>query len=432
METAVSRPSSWSAYVRLVRTNANFRKLWIAQIISEIGDWLYTVAIYAQLLGLTEGSAKSIGFAFVLQVLPQMMTAPIAGILNDRLSRRKVMMWSDYCRAVIMLGMLLAQTREMIWFIYLLLFLETVCWGLFEPARSAVIPNITEGEETITANSLSSITWSFNFMMGFSIGGFLAATAGRQAVFVLDSLSFLASALLIRSMKFREPHQEALPRFRLRHLLDNSHVAEALRYVWSDKRLFVTMLAKFGLGFMGANWVLLTILGERNYRIQLPGIDPAAAGMIGMSLLMGSRGLGALLGPALGTWAAGTDQGRMRKGILLGFAMAAVGYVSLGWAASFAVACVALVLAHAGGSLIWVFSSTLLQMTSRDEFRGRVFSAEFSFMTISMSMSSTAAGIMIDKGYTPSDVAVYVGLAMLAPGLAWLTALVGWGRLGPR
>ena len=70
---------SFASYFRLVRGNANFRRLWIAQIVSETGDWFYMVALYAMLLEFT-GSAQVLGFAFVLQVLPQALTGPLAGV----------------------------------------------------------------------------------------------------------------------------------------------------------------------------------------------------------------------------------------------------------------------------------------------------------------------------------------------------------------
>src|SRR5690242_21894190 len=80
---------SMVAYGRLVRTNANFRRLWLAQIVSEIGDWFYTLAIYNLLLTLT-GRASSVGLALVLQVLPQTFIGPIAGAVNDRISRKQI------------------------------------------------------------------------------------------------------------------------------------------------------------------------------------------------------------------------------------------------------------------------------------------------------------------------------------------------------
>ncbi len=429
MEAARQRVSL-STYVRLVRTNANFRRLWVAQIISEIGDWMYTVAIYSQLLRLTGGAASSIGAAFTMQVLPQMIVSPLAGVLNDRMSRRSVMIGSDLARAVVVALMLLAQHLEWIWLIFVLLFLETVFWATFEPGRSAVIPNITEGEETLAANSLSAITWSFNFAAGFSIGGLIAAAAGKDAVYVINSLSFLWSAWLLWRMKFHEPHLENQPPVRLRDLFDFSPVIEGVRYVKADSRLFATMLVKTGLGVMGANWVLVTMLGERKFPVSVPLFGAESAGMLGMSLLMGCRGVGALVGPSIGTFLVGHDEARMRKAILLGFLMSSSGYVILGQMGALAGACLALIWAHAGGSIIWVFSTTLLQMATEDKFRGRVFSAEFAFMTVSMSISGTLCGLLIDRGYPLEHVVSGAGVVMFIPGLLWAAAQRLWRSRG--
>src|SRR6202008_5079448 len=95
---------SLASYLRLVRQNRNFRRLWLAQIVSEIGDWFYTLAIYSLLLQLT-GRASSVALALVLQVLPQTFVGPTAGVVNDRIRRKRVMITADLVRVVIVLSM---------------------------------------------------------------------------------------------------------------------------------------------------------------------------------------------------------------------------------------------------------------------------------------------------------------------------------------
>src|ERR1700736_6344812 len=107
---------SLSAYLRLVRHNRNFRRLWLAQIVSEIGDWFYTLAIYSLLLQLT-GRASSVALALVLQVLPQTFIGPAAGVINDRVRRKRVMINAALPRFVIVLAMLLVRTRSMVWLV---------------------------------------------------------------------------------------------------------------------------------------------------------------------------------------------------------------------------------------------------------------------------------------------------------------------------
>src|SRR5215472_16967392 len=370
------RSVSFQAYSNLIRTNRNFRLLWIAQVISEQGDWLYSIAVYSLLLELT-GSARYVGFAFVLQVLPQFFVSPTAGVINDRISRKKVMIFADWSRAAIVLGMMLVRGPEPVWLLYSLLFMETILWALFEPGRSAAIPNLVGESELTVANTLSTTTWSFNFAMGVAIGGVLAAYFGRNTVFVLNSLSFVLSALLIRRMNFTEPHAENLPPLKVKDLADFSPMREGVRYVWRDPRLRTTIFIKPGVGLMAVNWVLLPIFGERIFPIHRAGFNQQQAGMLGMSLLMACRGVGAIIGPvAAGYWAADMEK-RMRLGILFSYLAGVVGYWTLGHASGLAVACVGIALAHAGGSTAWVFSSTLLQLFTDDRFRGRVFSAEW-------------------------------------------------------
>lgn len=106
--------------------------------------------------------------------------------------------------------------------------------------------------------------------------------------------------------------------------------------------------------------------------------------------------------------------------------MTAVGYVALGAAGSLAFAALTLVLAHIGGSACWTASSTLLQKQTDDRFRGRVFSAEFAFSMLMVSISSFAAGQAVDRGIDVRMVAVATGVAMLIPAGAWLVAGRAW------
>src|ERR1700728_1733960 len=105
---------SLGSYLRLVRGNRNFRRLWLAQIVSEIGDWFYTLSIYTLLLQLT-GHAGSVALALVLQVLPQTFVGPTAGVVNDSLRRKHVMIAADLVRVAVVLAMLLVRSPSLVW-----------------------------------------------------------------------------------------------------------------------------------------------------------------------------------------------------------------------------------------------------------------------------------------------------------------------------
>src|ERR1700687_4848924 len=134
-------PISFASYGHLLGENRNFRRLWSAQVVSEIGDWFYTLAIYNLLLQLT-GRAGSVALALVLQVLPQTLIGPTAGVVNDRLRRKQVMIAADIGRMLVVLCMVLIRSKEMVWLVYPLLMAETLLAAFFEPACSAGNPNI--------------------------------------------------------------------------------------------------------------------------------------------------------------------------------------------------------------------------------------------------------------------------------------------------
>jgi MFS family permease len=410
---------SLSSYVRLIRTNRNFRLLWLAQMVSEIGDWLYAVAVYSLLLDLT-GSASSVATAVVLQVLPQVLVAPMAGVLNDRLSRRSVMIFADIVRSVIVLGMIAVSGLGNILAMYVLLLLETVMWGFFEPGRSAILPNLVEHrDDIVVANALASTTWSLNLAIGSALGGLLAVAFGRNAVFVINSVSFLVSALLLTRMKVIEPHMDYNPPLKPRDLMDFTPILEGFRYVRRDARLLATLLAKAGLGLMGAHYVILPIFGERIFPVGVDRLGARRAGMLGMSLLMGARGIGALIGPLIGGYWAGHRPERLRSGILYGFLAGCLGYVSLAAAPNIWVASAMVVVAHAGGAVIWVFSTTMLQTQTEDRFRGRVFSSDFAFLVLAMSLSTHLGGLVVDAGLSARELSLAVGLLALLPAALW-------------
>jgi predicted MFS family arabinose efflux permease len=411
-------PVTLRSYARLLRGNRNFRRLWGAQVVSEIGDWFYTLAIYNLLLQMT-GRAGSVALALVLQVLPQTFIGPTAGVVNDRLRRKHVMIAADVGRMAIVLCMLLVRSREIVWMVYPLLVAETLLAAFFEPARNSVIPNIVGRGQVVVANTLSSTTWSVNLMLGATAGGLVAALLGRDAVFVLNALSFLASAALLLGMHFDEPHAMGTHPFRLRELVDFSPVVAGIRYVRSHARLRSTVLLKAGNLVIGPSWVLFTVMGQREFPVHWHGLDPARGAFLGMSLLLGARGLGALFGPLFAAPWAGQRQHRLEQAILMGYLCTAAGYTLLGVSGHLWEACLCVMLGHFGASTVWVFSTTLLQLQTDDKFRGRVFAADLGLFMFTIAAGAYVAGHLVDWGFAARHVASAAGMLMLIPAGLW-------------
>src|SRR5436309_10374519 len=179
-----NRRSPLNPYVALLRTNRNFRLLFIGQTISQLGDWFNAVAVYALLLDLT-GSATAVAWMMIVQFLPVAIVGPLAGVVVDRVDRRRLMIITDLLRGTLVVVLLVIRRPDQVWIAYVVMAVIVGAQGFFEPARTATIPNITSAEELMPANALSSATWSAMLAIGASIGGIVAAVAGRNVAFVV-------------------------------------------------------------------------------------------------------------------------------------------------------------------------------------------------------------------------------------------------------
>src|SRR5678815_4291917 len=203
-------------YVDLLRRNRSFRQLWLGQVVSQMGDWFDTLALYTLILQLT-GSGRDVGLLLVARFVPSFFFGPISGVIADRFSRRRIMIISDILRAVVVLGFLFVRRADQLWIIYVLTVLQLGLSTFFEPAKTAAIPSIVEDRELVAANAISSVTWSVMLTLGAAIGGVITGWFGTDVAFVLDAATYLLSAALIASIrvpkrKKRERQKLALSR----------------------------------------------------------------------------------------------------------------------------------------------------------------------------------------------------------------------------
>ena len=131
-----------NSYVSILRNNRNFRLLYIGQTISQLGDWFNAVAVFALLLDLT-GSATAVAWMMIVQFLPVAIVGPLAGVVVDRVNRRRLMIGTDLLRGVLILGLLLVRRPDQVWIAYVVMAVAVGAQAFFEPARTATIPNIT-------------------------------------------------------------------------------------------------------------------------------------------------------------------------------------------------------------------------------------------------------------------------------------------------
>src|ERR1041384_605401 len=244
----VSAPSV--GYMELLRSNRGFRFLWFGQVVSQMGDWFDTIAVYTIALTLT-GSSRSVALIMVARFLPSVVIGPLSGVVADRFSRRTIMIASDVVRAVVVLGFLFVRRPDQMWLIYVLTVLQLAFSTFFEPAKTAVIPSIVSPRELLAANAIAGVTWSVMLTLGAAVGGFIAGWFGTGAAFVLDSMTFIASALLISTVHFPKRPQRERTKLTIGKALGITDTIEGGHYVRHRPRVFAYLMVKPAWGMGG-------------------------------------------------------------------------------------------------------------------------------------------------------------------------------------
>jgi MFS family permease len=372
-------------YWRLLRNNRDFRLLYAGTLISLGGDWFLTVALLDLVLQLT-GSATLASLMLLCQSLPVFFVTPIAGRTVDRVDRRKLMIAVDVIRTGACLLPLLARTPALLPFAYAGVVIISIGSAYFEPASQAALPNIVARDELGPANVLMGSTWGTMLAVGAALGGAVTMRFGRDASFVVDAISFLISALILWNIRARFSEGGAPPTSAAGEGTGGVAGAPLISYVRQNPRVLALLVSKGGYGMGAGTVALLSVFGREVFK----------AGAFGIGLLFAARGLGALLGPFAVRAVASRDETQYRL-ISFSVLLFGLGYMGLGLAPTLAVGCFAIFLAHLGGGAQWQISTYGLQREVPDFIRGRVFAADWGFVTLTMSISSLVAGVLADR-----------------------------------
>ncbi len=187
-------------YGALLKENRNYRFLWFGQIVSLLGDWFNLVAS-ASLVGLLTQSGLAVGSVFVVRMLAPFVVNPIAGVVADRYSRKRILITADLLRAASVLCFLFVRDAGDIWLLYALIALQMALSGFFDPAHTSILPDVAGPEQLGAANAVSSATWSVMLALGAALGGLFSGTFGMYPAFVLDAFTFLLSAALLAQIR---------------------------------------------------------------------------------------------------------------------------------------------------------------------------------------------------------------------------------------
>jgi MFS family permease len=432
-------------YRQLLAANADFRRLWTGQVISEIGDWFNNIAVLALAIQLAgpgrEGQA--VAFYAIARHLPLFLFGPLAGVVVDRVDRRRVMIVADVSRAVLALGFLLANMMGKLPVIYIVGAALFAVSSFFNAAKRASIPNIVHGiDELLSANSLSASTTAATIALGSALGGLLSTFIGRNAVFILNAATFLISAEMIRRIRTRTSGRRSVVSGQMKsnnnpspvitdhrpsatdHFLHRAvrDFREGLRYVRSKQILWAIFIVAAGWGLgNGVARALYSIFGARLGMAAAQGLVERPTDF-GISVLFIAMGVGGIIGaPIARRFNAGVG-GRLgsrmgRSMIFDGCGLALFSLMPNLWAAA-----AVLVAREINFAIWWTAQQTIIMSRTDNAFAGRVFASYETLTTLMMVGSIFAAGTAADRfGIKP--VAATGGAVIALSGLMWFVLL---------
>ena len=403
-----------SSYLSLLRSNSNYRRFWLSGVISQAGDWFNYIGIFVLLTRLT-GSGEAVSWFLIAKFIPTTVLGPAAGVVADRFNRKIILVCCDLARVVVVLGYLLVREADQVYLVFVLALLQESLWSFWHPARQAVLPDICAREELSIANGLSGASWSLMLAFGAAAGGFVSAAFGWQTAVLVDSFSFVLSASIMMTVTVTAMARRKKMAFSLTRMIGLHDLAEGIRYVWKHGEVAALLMVKSGWAMSGGILVLLTVFGEQVFA------DGGRGGMSGA--LYSMRGIGAAVGPLLAWRIFGEGLQPMRRAIGAAFFVSSFAYLLFSQAPDIVLAGFCVLVGHIGGSIQWVFSTTLLHRLVDPRFRGRVFAAEMALLTLVLSFSTWLTGVALDNGVDPRVIVVWLAVLFLLPGSCWLLYL---------
>jgi MFS family permease len=379
--------------------NVRFMRLWVGQGISFVGDYVSMVALVILVVEIS-GSATAVGGVLVARLLPT-LASPLFGVLADRLDRRVVLVASDLARAVLVLG--LVFVRDLI-ALYVLAFLIGLARAFFTPTVRAAFPSVVAEGNLTKANAIISGTFSVSITLGPALGGLLVTSVGVNAAFVLDSATYLISAILLSRIPLPRPQGER----------EGTLVRElraGFAYLGRARVPMALVMGAFLLNFTTD----LTVPAEA-----FLARETFAAGSVGYGLLVSVWGGGMIVGSAL----AAVLENRLNLIIiyLVSIFIWGLALVGTGLAPAFVIALGALAVAGVSNGVDNVATDTVLQRRVPDIFLGRVFSVRFLGYTVGEALAYQVGGLTMDAT-GPRFVYLVAGVATAAAGLLILTLL---------
>lgn len=356
--------------------------------------------------------------------VPLFVFGPVAGVFADRFDRRRLMIAADLVRAFCALGFLFAVAWNSLAMIYVVGACIFCASSFFNAAKRATIPNLTKGtDELITANSLTASTTAATIAVGSAIGGIAATLLGSKIVFIINALTFLISADLIRRVEYKNlKNQDSISKIQKPFfgILSQffSDFREGLSYVRNINLLWAIFIVAAGWGLgNGAARATYSLFGSHLGEQALKNFVGKPT-EFGISVLFVAMGLGGVIGAPLARRFSSVSREKLESRMGRSVFFDGCGLAIFSYAPSLWVAALVLILREMNFAIWWTAQQTIMMSQTEDRFAGRVFASFETLTTLMMVGSMLMCGAAADK-YGIQPVALCGGIIVMLSGLSW-------------
>lgn len=408
-------------YIQLLQRNRSFRRLWIGQVISELGNWFNFIAALGLVRVVSNAAPEVTTILLIVRLVPFTLFAPLAGAFVDRWSRRNVMIATDLLRVVVALGFLFVRRPEHIWIAYLCTGLLSFFGAFFEAAKNAAIPNITGERDLLAGNALMFSSRFLLMSLGAALGGWTSAQVGYHAAFVINAASFLVSAYSVWLVPDEETRQQESDvvgtETRKRHRGYWTDIREGWTYI-INHRPVATILGVNILWATGGGAINLIAdrLGALVFAVE-DSISPDTA----VAALYFAGGFGLFWGMMIARRVGAYFGLRGRTVWFIGWSLVIQGiiFAFMGVAPGLWFACLMLFCSRVLLGAEFAVQETLLMRLVPDNLRGRVSTTDRATELLIWSLSTAASGWSL-QAITPRTLTIVTGLLSSTAGVAWL------------
>jgi MFS family permease len=407
------------SYTQLLRRNRSFRRLWSGQVISEMGNWFNFIAALGLVRVVSHAAPEVTTILLLSRLIPFTLFAPLAGAFVDRWSRRVVMIATDLLRVVVALGFLLVRRPEDLWLAYLCTALLSFFGTFFEAAKNAAVPNITGERDLLAGNALMFSSRFLLMSLGAALGGWTAAHVGYASAFIINALSFFASAYSVWLVPEEETRSiNAVP----------DQPRSLYRGYWSDMREGWSYIVKHApvAAILGMNilWATgggaMNLIADRLGALVFVGENGISADAA-VAAFYFAGGFGLFIGMMIARRVGAYFELRKRTVAFIGWTLFIQGvfYALVGVMPTLVLACVMMCISRVLLGAEFAVQETLLMRLVPDNLRGRVSTSDRAAEMLIWAFSTAVAGWSLHT-ITPRTLTVISGLLSGTAGIAWL------------